>query len=28
MMIDMTTTHVGQCCFSVVKGSLSMVSRA
>jgi hypothetical protein len=28
MMIDTTTTHVGQCCFSVLKGFLSMVSRA
>ena len=28
MMIDITTTHVGQCCFSVLKSSLSMVPAA
>ena len=28
MMIDTTTTHVGQCCFSVLKNSLSMVPAA
>jgi hypothetical protein len=24
IMIDTTTTHVGQCCFAVLKSSLSM----
>jgi hypothetical protein len=28
IMIDITTTHVGQCCFSVVKSSLSIVPAA
>jgi hypothetical protein len=28
MMIDITTTQVGQCCFVFAKGFLSMVSAA